>query len=74
MSEASGQGQGAPGLNDTIRYTMWSVFRAARRRSATPTATAEAAEVEELFEELGAADVVGARPVRRRRACAPTPT
>jgi chlorite dismutase len=44
-------------INDTIRYTMWSVFRAA-----TPLGTAKrddlAAEVDSLFEQLAAKDVV----------------
>jgi chlorite dismutase len=43
-------------INDTVRYTMWSVFRAA-----TPLAGARdqlAAEVDELFEQLAAKDVV----------------
>jgi chlorite dismutase len=43
-------------LNQVIRYTMWSVFRL---RSALPQdRAAAAAEVEELFEQLAAKDVV----------------
>ena len=44
-------------INDTIRYTMWSVFRAA-----TPLGAALreelASEVDGLFEQLAAKDVV----------------
>jgi chlorite dismutase len=43
-------------LNDGIRYTMWSVFKAA---SPLPAARTElAAEVDTLIEQLGAKDVV----------------
>jgi chlorite dismutase len=43
-------------LNETIRYTMWSVFRAS---SPLPTLRQPiVAEVEALFEELAAKDVV----------------
>jgi chlorite dismutase len=43
-------------INEMIRYTMWSVFRL---RDALPAdRTATAAEVDELFEQLGAKDVV----------------
>jgi peroxiredoxin len=43
-------------LNDTIRYTMWSVFRAT---NALPTLRdGVAGEVESLFEELATKDVV----------------
>ena len=38
-------------INDTIRYTMWSVF-AADRLPAAPTAPALVAEVEELLSQL----------------------
>jgi peroxiredoxin len=43
-------------LNDSIRYTMWSVFRVEGRLPADRTALA--AEVEELFEQLAQKDVV----------------
>lgn len=43
-------------LNDSIRYTMWSVFRA-ESRLATDRASV-ATEVEELFEQLAQKDVV----------------
>ena len=47
-------------INDTIRYTMWSVFRLAtplRRRADRPR-DAEAAEVADLLDKLAADDVV----------------
>ncbi len=44
-------------LNDTIRYTMWSVFRLAEPLHDADR-EAEAAEVAELFEKLAADDVV----------------
>jgi peroxiredoxin len=43
-------------LNDSIRYTMWSVFRAESRLPADRSSVA--AEVEELFEQLAQKDVV----------------
>ena len=57
MSESSGPSRPkARDLNQVIRYTMWSVFRV---RSALPEdRAAAAAEVEELFEQLAAKDVV----------------
>jgi peroxiredoxin len=48
-------------LNDTIRYTMWSVFRLADTfgpGEGGADRAAEAAEVTELFEKLAADDVV----------------
>lgn len=48
-------------INDTIRYTMWSVFRLADVLGpveAGADRAAEAAEVEKLFAELAEADVV----------------
>jgi chlorite dismutase len=44
-------------LNATIRYTMWSVFRAATPLGAAPREEL-AAEVDDLFEQLAAKDVV----------------
>jgi hydrogen peroxide-dependent heme synthase len=44
-------------LNATIRYTMWSVFRVASPLGAAPREEL-AAEVDELFEQLAAKDVV----------------
>jgi len=43
-------------LNDSIRYTMWSVFRASDRLPADRTSVTT--EVEELFEQLAQKDVV----------------
>ena len=48
-------------LNDTIRYTMWSVFRLAEPFGPVEEGAdrvAEAAEVTELYEKLAADDVV----------------
>ena len=39
-------------LNDTIRYTMWSVFRLARPLGEDADRDAEAAEVSELLAKL----------------------
>jgi peroxiredoxin len=50
------QGKMARELNDTIRYTMWSVFRLRDVLGETDR-DSEAAEVEKLFDELGATDV-----------------
>ena len=50
------QGKAAKDLNATIRYTMWSVFRLRDVLGESDRAS-EAAEVEKLFAELGAADV-----------------
>ncbi len=44
-------------INETIRYTMWSVFKL-REPLADADRLAEAAEVEALFKDLDAADVV----------------
>lgn len=43
-------------LNDSIRYTMWSVFRASGRLPADRSLVT--AEVEELFDQLAQKDVV----------------
>ena len=48
-------------LNDTVRYTMWSVFRLAEPMGPADGGadrSAEAAEVTELFEKLAVDDVV----------------
>jgi peroxiredoxin len=46
-------------LNQVIRYTMWSVFRLRERLDDQPRDRAAlAAEVDELFEQLAAKDVV----------------
>jgi chlorite dismutase len=52
--------QQARDINDTIRYTMWSVFRLDITMSDDEDAdrAAESAEVEKLFAELAEADVV----------------
>ena len=50
------RGKAARDLNDTVRYTMWSVFRL-RDVIGESDREAEAAEVEKLFAELGDADV-----------------
>ena len=52
--------QQARDINDTIRYTMWSVFRLDITLTDDEDAdrAAEAAEVEKLFAELAEADVV----------------
>jgi chlorite dismutase len=50
-------GKAAKQLNDTIRYTMWSVFRAERLLDEKHR-DALAAEVGELFGELAAKDIV----------------
>ena len=50
------QGKLAKELNDTIRYTMWSVFRL-RDVLGESDRDSEAAEVEKLFDELTATDV-----------------
>ena len=49
-------GKAARELNDVIRYTMWSVFRA-RTGLGDLDRPALAAEVDELFEQLAAKDV-----------------
>ena len=50
-------GKRARELNDTIRYTAWSVFRAARPLGNSDRA-AVADEVDQLFEDLAAKDVI----------------
>jgi chlorite dismutase len=55
---ATSAGKRARELNDTIRYTMWSVFRLDRPLGPDADRAAEAAEVEELIEKLHADDVV----------------
>jgi peroxiredoxin len=51
------KGKLAKDLNDTIRYTMWSVFHL-RTPLGDDDRSAEAREVEKLFEELAGDDVV----------------
>lgn len=50
-------GKTAREINETIRYTMWSVFKL-RETLADADRTSESAEVDALFAELAAADVV----------------
>lgn len=50
-------GRTAREINETIRYTMWSVFKL-RETLADADRTSEAAEVDALFAELEAADVI----------------
>jgi peroxiredoxin len=57
----SSKAQKAREINDTIRYTMWSVFRlddTLGPADGGADRAAEGAEVEKLFAELGEADVV----------------
>jgi len=56
----SSKAQQARDINDTIRYTMWSVFRLDVTLTDDEDADrgAEGAEVEKLFAELAEADVV----------------
>lgn len=51
------KGKLAKEINETIRYTMWSVFRLDRVLG-DGARDAEAAEVEALFEQLAAEDIV----------------
>ena len=45
-------------INDTIRYTMWSVFRLSRPYDGDDRRDAEAAELGDLFAKLATQDVV----------------
>jgi chlorite dismutase len=60
MEGMSSKAQQARDINDTIRYTMWSVFRLDVTLTDDEDAdrAAESAEVEKLFAELAEADVV----------------
>ena len=55
-NQAPNKGKLAKDLNETVRYTMWSVFRL-RDVLGEADRQAEIAEVEKLFDELGASDV-----------------
>lgn len=57
MSESKSKSARVREINDSIRYTMWSVFRL-RDVLGDADRTAEGAEVEKLFAELAEADVV----------------
>jgi peroxiredoxin len=62
MSEDTGRTQSHAAhvreINDTIRYTMWSVFRLEDVLGDDADRAAESAEVEKLFAELAEGDVV----------------
>ncbi len=57
MSTVANKGKLAKEINDTIRYTMWSVFKL-ERVLGEANRQVEAAEVEALFAKLAADDVV----------------
>ena len=57
MDGMTSKAQQARDINDTIRYTMWSVFRLDDTLRDADRAS-EGAEVEKLFAELAEADVV----------------
>jgi len=52
------QGKAARELNSTLRYTMWSVFELSSPAADGASRETEAAEVEQLFAQLAARDVV----------------
>jgi peroxiredoxin len=58
MSESQSNASRIREINDSIRYTMWSVFRLADVLGDAADRAAEGAEVEKLFAELGEGDVV----------------
>lgn len=58
MTTIPNKGKLAKDINETIRYTMWSVFRLDRVLGADADRAAEAAEVDDLFAALAADDVV----------------
>ncbi len=58
MSETQTNAARLREINESIRYTMWSVFRLADVLGQDADRDAEGAEVEKLFAELGGADVV----------------
>jgi len=57
MTREANAGKAAKELNDTIRYTMWSVFRV-EHALGDGDRSGLAAEVDELFAQLAAKDVV----------------
>ncbi len=61
-------------INETIRYTMWSVFRLERRLRRRRPGQAEAAEVDALFDEAGVDVTSWCAAPTTSAACAPTPT
>src|SRR5687767_7655841 len=58
MSETKSNAARTREINDTVRYTMWSVFRLATPYGASGTRDTEAAEVADLLDKLAADDVV----------------
>ena len=58
MSETQTNAARLREINDSIRYTMWSVFRLDDVLGKDADRDAEGAEVEKLFAELGGSDVV----------------
>ena len=58
MSDSPSNASRLREINDSIRYTMWSVFRLDDVLGADADRAAEGAEVEKLFAELAAEDVV----------------
>ncbi|KQT94462.1 hypothetical protein ASG49_06205 [Marmoricola sp. Leaf446] len=56
--EQKSQGKKARELNDTIRYTMWSVFSLRDLLGAEADREVEARELDELVAKLGSGDVV----------------
>ncbi len=58
MERMSSKAQKTREINDSIRYTMWSVFRLDDVLGDAADRAAEGAEVEKLFAELAEADVV----------------
>jgi len=58
MSESKSNAARVKEINDSIRYTMWSVFRLDHLLGEDADRTAEGAEVEKLFAELAESDVV----------------
>lgn len=58
MSETKSNAARVREINDSIRYTMWSVFRLRDVLGEAADRAAEGAEVEKLFAELDEADTV----------------
>lgn len=58
MSETKSNAARVREINDSIRYTMWSVFRLRDVLGEAADRSAEGAEVEKLFAELDEADTV----------------
>lgn len=58
MSAIPNSGKLAKEINETIRYTMWSVFRLERTFGADADRSGEATEIDALIDELRVSDVV----------------